>query len=97
MCALFPVADGLSCPKIRWYLRIICEVYGYRTGRNKLLGRQLRDRKTENVTGFPFMHKNRPAVPSVVMGHFVGSDGSFLFAAYTRKNVFFAHSTSLQR
>ena len=50
-------------------------------------GRQLWDRKTENETGFPFIVL-KPASSAV------GSDGSFLFAAYTRKNVLFAHSTS---
>ena len=43
--------------------------------------------KTENKTGFPFIVL-KPASSAV------GSDGSFLFTAYTRKNVLFAHSTS---
>ena len=51
------------------------------------LGQQLSYQKTENKTDFPFIVL-KPASSAV------GSDGSFLFAAYTRKNVFFAHSTS---
>ena len=50
-----------------------------------ILGRQLSSQKTENNTGFPFILK--PASGAVG----TRSDGSFLFAAYTRKNVFFAH------
>ena len=50
-------------------------------------GRLLSSQKTENQTGFPF----------IVLKHAssaVCSDGSFLFPAYTRKNVLFADSTS---
>ena len=45
------------------------------------------DRKTENQTGFPFIVLK----PSSSV---IASDGSSTFAAYTRKNVLFAHSTS---
>ena len=38
--------------------------------------------KTENETGFPFIVQ-KPVNSAV------GSDGSFLFAAYTEKNVLF--------
>ena len=48
------------------------------------LGRLLWERKQ---TGFPFFVLKPPSSA-------VGSDGSFLFAAYTIKYVFFAHSTS---
>ena len=50
-------------------------------------GRLLWDRKTENKAGFPFVVLN-PARSAL------GSDESFLFAAYTRKIVLFGHSTS---
>ena len=43
--------------------------------------------KTENETGFPFIVL-KPASSAV------GFDGSFVIAAYARKNVFFAHSAS---
>ena len=52
-----------------------------------LLGWQLWDRKTEDKTGFPFIVL-KPASSAV------GSDGSFLFPAYTSENVLFAYSTS---
>ena len=42
--------------------------------------------KSENKTGFPFIVL-KPASSAV-------GNGSFLFAAYTRKNVIFAQSTS---
>ena len=43
--------------------------------------------ETENTTGFPFIVQ-KPVSSAV------GSDGSFLDAACTRKNVLFAHSAS---
>ena len=43
--------------------------------------------KTENKTGFPLIVL-KPVSSAV------GSDGSFLFTAYSSKNVLFAHSTS---
>ena len=50
------------------------------------LGQQLSYQKTENKTDFPFIVL-KPASSAV------GSDRSFLDAAYTRKNMLFAHST----
>ena len=43
--------------------------------------------KTKKKKSFPFIAL-KPASSAVC------SDGSFLFAAYTRKNVLFAHNTS---
>ena len=55
--------------------------------RDYLLGRQLWERKTENETGFPFIVQK-------LASSAVGSNVAFLFDAYTRNNVLFAHSTS---
>ena len=52
----------------------------------RFLGQLLSYPKSENKTGFPFIVL-KPASSAV------GSDGSFLFTAYTRKNVLCAHST----
>ena len=46
-----------------------------------------RSRKQKKKTGFPFIVL-KPVSSAV------SSDGSFLFTAYTRKNVVFAQSTS---
>ena len=50
-------------------------------------GQQSSFQKTENKTDFPFILLK-------LASSAVGSHGSFLFAAHTRKNVLFAHSTS---
>ena len=56
----------------------------------RCLGRLIWDRKSENKTGVPSSCRNSRVVPSVVIG-----DWRFLYAAFAKKKVLFAHSTSL--